>query len=194
MSNLLDQVMRSLQTIREMLTDRGVEHRLLQGLSVDEVQALIQETPIILLDVSATMKVLYCLFPSFKIAKVRDVLQNMEGGVEDMIIITKENLTSTHLKSLHEELPHTRIQCFTLKELQVNISKHILVPKHELITDTQAIQDILASYHVKTRAQLPLILKTDPMAKYLNAQPGNLVRVTRVSPSAGEYVCYRCCV
>ncbi len=88
------------------------------------------------------------------------------------------------------------IQVFQLKELQFNITRHVLVPKHELLgwDKENEVETILESYQLKSRYQLPLILKSDPVAKYLNAKPGNLVRVIRSSPTSGQYVLYRCCM
>ncbi len=60
-------------------------------------------------------------------------------------------------------------QVFQLRQLLFNISRHMLVPKHELINEDNG----------QSRTQLPIILKTDPMAKYLYAKVGNLVRVTQ---------------
>ena len=42
-----------------------------------------------------------------------------------------------------------------------------------------------------TPAQLPYILMTDPVAKEIGAKPGDFVRVTRKSETAGTSVYYR---
>ena len=84
-------------------------------------------------------------------------------------------------------------QVFDIRELQFNISHHHLTPKHELVSDDKEIAAILAAYEVK-KTQLPLILRADPMARYFHAKPGNLMRVTRISPTSGEYLVYRCVV
>jgi DNA-directed RNA polymerase I, II, and III subunit RPABC1 len=49
---------------------------------------------------------------------------------------------------------------------------------------------VLRKYRAKEQ-QLPKILVTDPMAKYLGARKGNLVKIIRDSTTAGEYVVYR---
>ena len=86
------------------------------------------------------------------------------------------------------------IQFFELREVMFNVTKHSLVPKHEVIDEEEEINSIVKRHNVKNKLQFPLILKTDPIARYYGMKPGNLVRVTRVSPSSGEYVMYRCCV
>ncbi|MEM3096846.1 MAG: DNA-directed RNA polymerase subunit H, partial [Nitrososphaerota archaeon] len=42
-----------------------------------------------------------------------------------------------------------------------------------------------------TRQQLPYILSTDPMVKKLGAKVGDIIRIKRVSETAGEAVYYR---
>ena len=66
---------------------------------------------------------------------------------------------------------------------------HDLVPKHEILAapDKQAL---LERYRVQPE-QLPKIKATDPQAKALGAKPGDILRVTRKSPTAGEAVYYR---
>jgi DNA-directed RNA polymerase subunit H len=69
------------------------------------------------------------------------------------------------------------------------VSTHLSIPKHELMTRDEASQ-VLAAYS-STAAQLPYILSTDPVAKEIGAKPGDLIRVTRKSETAGSSVYYR---
>ncbi|HYC11130.1 MAG TPA: DNA-directed RNA polymerase subunit H [Nitrososphaerales archaeon] len=69
------------------------------------------------------------------------------------------------------------------------VSTHFLIPKHELLTKEEAVQ-VLANFNA-TAAQFPYILSTDPVAKEIGARPGDLVRVTRKSETAGSSTYYR---
>jgi DNA-directed RNA polymerase subunit H len=64
-----------------------------------------------------------------------------------------------------------------------------LIPKHELLTNEEATQ-VLARNNASP-AQFPYILSTDPIAKEVGARPGNLVRITRRSETAGTSTYYR---
>lgn len=70
-----------------------------------------------------------------------------------------------------------------------NIFDHALVPKHE-ITSSEERERLLTEYRVQPY-QLPKLKATDPGAKAIGAKPGDIVRITRDSPTAGKYVTYR---
>lgn len=69
------------------------------------------------------------------------------------------------------------------------ISTHFLIPKHELLTREEA-QQVLDRYHASP-SQLPYVLVTDPLAKEVGAKPGDMIRISRVSETAGASTFYR---
>jgi len=69
------------------------------------------------------------------------------------------------------------------------VSTHFLIPKHELLTKEEG-QQVLERYH-SSSSQMPFILVTDPISKEIGAKPGDLVKVSRRSETAGSSVYYR---
>ncbi len=69
------------------------------------------------------------------------------------------------------------------------ILEHQLVPKHEIMTDEE-VRALLKEYGV-TLEQLPKIFSDDPVVKAIGAKKGQVLRITRNSPTAGEYYYYR---
>lgn len=69
------------------------------------------------------------------------------------------------------------------------VSKHFLIPKHELLTKEESTQ-VLAKFSASP-AQFPYILVTDPVAKEIGAKPGDFIRISRKSETAGASVYYR---
>ncbi len=70
-----------------------------------------------------------------------------------------------------------------------NIFKHILVPKHEILAPEEK-EELLAKYRVRPY-QLPQIKASDPAVRAIGARPGDIVRISRESQTAGKYTAYR---
>lgn len=69
------------------------------------------------------------------------------------------------------------------------VLEHELVPKHEIMSKTEA-EEILKNYGIKPN-QLPKIKIDDPVAKAIKAKKGDIVKITRASATAGEAIYYR---
>ena len=70
-----------------------------------------------------------------------------------------------------------------------DIFKHELVPKHEILSPEE-LETLLDKYRVKPY-QLPRIRASDTVAIAIGAKPGDVVKITRKSVTAGKSVSYR---
>ncbi len=70
-----------------------------------------------------------------------------------------------------------------------SIAEHSLVPKHELLSKTET-EKLLTQFGLDFD-KLPQISQEDPMSQELKANVGNVIRITRNSPVAGESLYYR---
>jgi len=76
-----------------------------------------------------------------------------------------------------------------MKKIKFKVDKHILTPKHAKLSEKEKGQ-IFEKYQV-TSKEMPKILKTDAALRELDAKPGDVIKVTRKSATAGEAVFYR---
>ena len=76
-----------------------------------------------------------------------------------------------------------------MKKPKFKVDKHTLTPKHAKISekDKAALFD---KYNV-TSKEMPKILKTDASLRELDAKPGDVIKITRVSQTAGQSIFYR---
>ena len=202
--NHADDVERSLKYICDMFNYRNENSDVIQKINYEtlssfgyvEIANLIKSRQIFYIDLtSSNIRIIYNLSSKFKLSEVTNLnfIEKNEKNDQNMmyIIIYKESVNANDMKKLEDF--NVKYQLFEYRSLLFNITNHILVPKHELITNEETINEIVKSYSLKSKTYFPIILKNDPMAKYLYAKPGNLVKITRNSPTSGEHIIYRCC-
>ena len=108
--------------------------------------------------------------------------------VSRVILIVKGE-TSLAKKSINDLQAPFTLEVFSLDDIQVNITKHILVPKHSVLSGDKK-QELLTHYRIKDH-QLPKIRVVDPIAKYFGVTRGDIMKIVRPSETAGRYVTYR---
>lgn len=67
--------------------------------------------------------------------------------------------------------------------------KHSLIPRHTKLGEKQK-EKLLQDYKISI-TDLPRIIKSDPAIQSLDVKPGDVVKITRNSMTAGESVFYR---
>lgn len=88
------------------------------------------------------------------------------------IIIYKSTVTSSAKKSL-ETLEYD-FELFALHELQLNITRHRLVPRHTRVLASEK-EELDKNY----KGKLPVLLHTDPISRYYSFKRGEYIRITR---------------
>ena len=75
------------------------------------------------------------------------------------------------------------------KKIPILVPDHIFVPKHEIMTKTESLE-VLKKFNCQP-TNLPLIFVNDPAIVGLGVKPGDMIRITRKSSTAGESLYYR---
>lgn len=112
-------------------------------------------------------------------------------------ICKKEGLSTSGLKReiinrLAKKLEYQKVAEYyweIKKELKFNLFDHKLVPSHRILNKKEK-KEILEKYNIVPE-QLPKIRAEDPGAMVVGAKEGDIVEITRKSPTAGETKYYR---
>ena len=87
-----------------------------------------------------------------------------------------------------------RITFFDANTLVSNPLSHVLVPKHEFFPESKHAE-FLKSKYIQSKYTLPIIkFHEDIIGRIIGLVPGDIVKITRPSPQAGEYETYRICM
>jgi DNA-directed RNA polymerase subunit H len=108
--------------------------------------------------------------------------------------ISEYDLTS-NIKKIIEGFSSTHgiyIEYYNYSKFLIDATKHVLVPPHTVAT-AQEVKDFCNNYYT-VKENLPKINTSDTQAIWLGLLPGDCVKVTRISETAGTSIIYRVCV
>jgi len=126
--------------------------------------------------------VILSVIPKFNVDRIEECISFINKlDIKHAIIIYADNITSV-AKTMVENLKDIKLELFNIDELQYNITKHKLVPKHTKLTDEEA------TIFKKTQGiKFGSILRTDPISRFYGYERGDIIKVTRT----GGIVTYR---
>jgi DNA-directed RNA polymerase I, II, and III subunit RPABC1 len=131
-----------------------------------------------------------CAFISKNMTKFNvDRIQEYISMIKKMdiwhcLIVYKDSATPI-AKKVVEDSKEIIIELFNEDELQYNITKHFLVPLHELLYKKKTKE--CEAFKKKYSDKFPIILKTDPIARFYFYDKGDIIRITRKD----GYITYR---
>ena len=126
-------------------------------------------------------------------AELRALLSNRTTAASDApqvqyIFVFSEDLGAVNRKAMSDLFPNCQI--FLLRELQFNVTRHAMVPQHTPL-NADEVAAMMSAYNIRSKAQLPVLLVTDPVARYFGLRQGDVVKITRRTPTAGIEYFYR---
>jgi DNA-directed RNA polymerase I, II, and III subunit RPABC1 len=164
----------AISTITEMILQRGYK------VISEEDGNIIAET-----EIGEQMLVFTKPVIKFNVDRIKEhisVLDKMK--MKHCVVVYIDSITPP-TKKLVKNSVDMKIEIFTQKELQYNITKHRLVPKHERLSEEEANE-----FKKKFGIKFPSILLTDPITRFYNYQRGDVIKITRLS-NRGKHVSYR---
>jgi DNA-directed RNA polymerase I, II, and III subunit RPABC1 len=105
-----------------------------------------------------------------------------------IILILREKENSAVSKELMKDT-FKNVEIFLKKNMMFNITRHVYVPKHIILTPEEE-KEVLEKYST-TKGKLPKMSKNDPVAKYYGMKTDQICKIIRRSPEVGESIYYR---
>ncbi|KAG0434801.1 DNA-directed RNA polymerases I, II, and III subunit RPABC1 [Dictyocoela muelleri] len=126
--------------------------------------------------------------PKISLKSIKLIIDDLERqNIKKLILISEEGASYSAQKVIDE--CNLEIDFFKIKELMFNVTKHILVPKHRIMSENEKIEYL--NKRKISENELPKILKSDPVAKYFGARKGDVFEIERNSSTAGISYYYR---
>ncbi|KAL8129783.1 hypothetical protein V2J09_018938 [Rumex salicifolius] len=195
------------RTMLEMLTDRGFiissteidvtleKFRSTYGPKPDPEKLRIATS--LRSDTHKKMLVVFCGPAMIKVQVIRGIINQIANRetLYGLILVVENKITSQASKSL--DLLPFKVEVFQVSslipyitDLLVNITKHVLKPKHRVLTEKEK-QKLLKEYNVEEK-QLPRMSQKDAVAKYYGLVKGQVVKVMYSGDLTQSHVTYRC--
>ena len=198
----IEDIYRSRLTLLDILEERGYATEAFRKLSPDEIAAAVPNADG-LFSLSFTAKKKDAADPKLCLVRYgkfsRQKLSNMFDDYPDESIAETIVMIMEPVVDLHHQLAlklwlgerRIRVSFFSIYQLVNNPTKHFLVPKHEIVP-AEDEKGIMEKHHMISKSKFPMIrFHVDPIVRLLGGVPGNLIKITRPSLSAGVYEFYR---
>jgi DNA-directed RNA polymerase I, II, and III subunit RPABC1 len=132
---------------------------------------------------------LMCIFltnsSKFNVDSIQEyILMMRKMNLWHSIIVYKDNVTPV-AKKIISDTKDFKIELFQEEELQYNITKHYLVPNHTIYAKKDSKEGI--EFKKKYSENFPIILKSDPVARFYAYEKGDIIKITR----SNGYVTFR---
>ena len=116
-------------------------------------------------------------YPRFNVETIHEYISMMNKmEIYHSIIVYKDTVTPV-AKKIIEESSDLNIELFHVNELQYNITKHYLVPQHQLLFKKNTVG--CSNFKKKYSSKFPLLQKNDPVARFYGFDTGDIIKITR---------------
>ncbi|ESQ52852.1 hypothetical protein EUTSA_v10017724mg [Eutrema salsugineum] len=134
--------------------------------------------------------VLFCQSGIVKVNAVRGIAAHIlsRESITGLILVLQSHITNQAWNSF--ELFSFKVELFQITDLLVNITKHVLRPKHQVLNDKEK-KSLLKKFSIEEK-QLPRLSKQDPTVRYYGLEEGQVVKVTYKDDLTESNVTYRC--
>jgi DNA-directed RNA polymerase subunit H len=199
----IEDIYRSRKTLLEILELRGYDTNPFRNFSPEEIAAAlpsVDSLPALSFNVAkkdpTDKRVCYVRYGNYKRQKLSLLAEDAPTiNVGETIMLLMDPIVDNHhllaLKCYLRKPDPVLISFFYIPHIVNNPMNHVLVPKHEIVEEKD-VKSIMDKFHIISKNKFPSIrFHVDPILRILGAVPGNLIKITRPSPSAMVYDVYR---
>ncbi len=185
------------QTVLEMISDRGyaIPPDMLQ-VSFEQFSVQYDAKSIDLYIQDETKEKPYYVYfhtdASFGKNDMKNVVQKITNQYQNEnmgIIVLLKDKESTSIQKEKSKAIYKNVEFFEQKKMTFNITKHVFVPKHVIMTPEEEAQ-VVEKYETP-KSKFPKISVSDPVAKYYGMKPDQMCRIIRNDPEVGLSISYR---
>jgi DNA-directed RNA polymerases I, II, and III subunit RPABC1 len=189
----------SWNTVLELIHDRNYSlDSIYNELGNEEFKYLIQNNKLNIIAKNNFNDITYVKFiltSKVKTSAIKEIAAEINEKCKDFnninLLFILKSKPNTALMKLEKDSSLGLIQIMWCKYLQINPTKHTLVPTHTKLT-SEEITSLLEKYSIKKPSQLPIILRSDPIARYYKYNVGDIIKITgSLSSSNVKYNNYR---
>ncbi len=210
-SSLISSIYKSRTILLELMGMQGYNISDYEGFSVNEVNTMkvnnqldmILEKYVQDIDLKRKPKIYirYYLAKSLRpqnLQEMIDDLFNVEeilSKYDTLFIVVKDEVNETLINAIKHiwEQDKIFIVIQNLKRLQFNILKHVLVPPHRVLSNSEVLK-VKTRYNIMSDSQFPDISRFDPVAQAIGIRPGQVCEIIRPSKTAISAPYYRICI
>ena len=206
----IDNVYRSRLTLLDILEERGYSVEKYRKFSPAEATAAATSFPSLSFKVSKkddetkVCDVRYANISRQKLDTFFDDIDDDDSENTEVIVMMEGPITDAHhvvalkqymkmKESGEKERRKLRVSFFSIQMLVINPMRHVLVPNHQIVEPSYH-KELMDSMYITSKSKFPEIkFHIDPIARCIGAVPGDIIKITRPSASAGEAIIYRVC-
>ena len=194
----------SRKILLEILQERGFNITKYSNFGITEIGILLENNQLdMLLENDNTKKKIYVKFYINKLIKPQNIYDIVEDlfhietileKKDDLMIIIKDEPNDTMMENIKDiwVSENIYVSLLNIKRLQFNILKHILVPKHTVLSLDEK-EKFMKTYNILDKSQIPDISFFGPVSIVLGIRPDDIVKIERSSRTAIEADFYRVC-
>lgn len=209
---IADILLRSRQTILDILDDRGYDTTPYRNIAPDQILTLAEGTSraldiVVKRATGASVEapceravVVYMLQDRIRLRLgtfTRDIYEGGPDGptkADDVIVLLNEPYHEVFDKASLQlwQQQKVRMTFFHIKQVVVHLGRHVLVPPHRKLSVEEGKAE-MERLHVTQKSQFPLIKHHDIQSRLMGLVPGDIVEILRPSPTAGVARILRIC-